>query len=78
MASNWTGTVFVYIDNNDQQYIATALPEGAIIPASDVREHQATGPRLPMGFPQSLAVDDADQWIRDRENEGFTFQRIHQ
>jgi hypothetical protein len=76
MASNWTGTLFVYADSGGQQYVGITLPEGAVIPADDIRTYRSTGPHLPTGFPQSIAVDDADQWIHERKNEGFNFELL--
>jgi hypothetical protein len=78
MATQWTGRIFVYTDDYGQQYVATTLLEGAVIPASHVRTYRSVGPRMPMGVPQAIAVDDADQWIGERKNEGFTFQLIDQ
>lgn len=73
MVSNWTGTIFVFTDANGNHFVGTALPQGQVIPQHQVRTFQASGPQMPMGFPQTLAVDDPDAWLNERKAEGFTF-----
>lgn len=73
MASNWTGTFIVFSDEDGKHFVGTALPQGHVIPQQQVRMYQASGPHLPMGFPQTLAVDDPDAWLNERKAEGFTF-----
>lgn len=76
MATNWTGTIFVFSDEDGNDFVATALPQGQVIPQQQVRTFQASGPQMPMGFPQAIGVDDPDAWLNERRKEGFTFDPI--
>jgi len=73
MATNWTGTIFVFSDEGGNHFVATALPQGQVMPQQQLRTYRASGPQIPMGFPQTLAVDDPDAWLNERKAEGFTF-----
>jgi hypothetical protein len=72
----WNGTILVYSDDSGNQFVGTTLPEGRMIPEARVRRFDASGPRLPMDVPGQMQVDDADVWLEERKEEGFTFEPV--
>lgn len=71
--TGWSSEFFVFSDGEGQQYVSAALPTGMLIAASALMRYRATGPHMPVSWPEPTAVDDAALWIAEREKEGFTF-----
>lgn len=71
--AGWSSEFFVFRDGEGQQYVSAALPTGTIIPDSALMRYRATGPHMPLSWPDPTAVDNAAVWIAEREKEGFTF-----
>jgi len=76
MASNASGDLFIFTDQNGETFVSSALPTGVVIPASAVRQVRYTGPKPPVGWPRATKVGNLEQWLKEREAEGFEFTDV--
>lgn len=67
----FNGPVWLFVGNDGNEYVSLALP----YPMSSEQAvcFNASGPYLPLGFPRPTQVPNLAQWLRDRQNEGFSF-----
>ena len=71
--ASWSGDLFVFTDDEGQDYISAALPSG---PASNVRRYSASGPSQLVSWPRAEKVDEATAWLAKKRAEGFEFQPV--
>ena len=69
---HWNSVLIVYRDEQGQEYVTVSLPQGRVN-QSEIRVFQANGPYMPLGMPEPKAVENADRWMADLTEIGFTF-----
>jgi uncharacterized membrane protein YkvA (DUF1232 family) len=72
----WSGDLFVFVDAEGKEHVSAAPPAGTPIPASEVRQYRASGPRMPAGAEAPTAAGDTAAWMIEKQKEGFVFELV--
>ncbi len=72
MATHWSGRLYALPNPDGSYLVGVVLPPGGYRDGS-FRVFRGSGTLPPSGFPEMLRVENLDEWIRQKQSEGYTF-----
>jgi hypothetical protein len=77
-ASKWKCRLLVFQDNDGKEYVSAGTRSGVTGPMFNLRQFDAEGPYMPIGFPKTKLVPSANSWMKDLESKGFSFNEVRE
>jgi hypothetical protein len=71
-ADMWNGRLYVFKDDSGQEYVTASV--AALFDKLNVRVFQASGPFMPVAYPQAALVGDPERWMTELQEKGFKFE----
>ena len=70
--SRWLSDIFTFEDARGDQFVSAVLIRGAM----NIRRFNATGPAMPIRWPQPTPVVDSAAWLDQKRRNGFQFVSV--